>query len=337
MDILTQGILGAALAQSGSRQTETRIATFIGFAAGLLADADVFIQSSSDSLLNIEYHRHFTHSIFFIPIGALIATALLWLFVKNRISFQRLYWFSLLGYSLSGFLDACTSYGTHLFWPLSDERISLRVISIVDPVFTVALILAVVLAYRKRRSVIALYGLMFAGLYLSLAFLQLNRAESVASQLASERGHSPERVIAKPTMANIVLWRSIYKDNGRIYIDAIRVGSNERVYAGESVKQFNIQEDLKQIGTNTVLYKDIKRFNTFSDGYIALHPDNSQILGDVRYSVQTNSIRPIWGIEFDLQNPQLHASFKTFREFNKDEINQFSAMLMNDNAETSIR
>lgn len=329
MDILTQGVLGAALAQSGSRKTEARIATFIGFAAGLLADADIFIQSSSDSLLNIEYHRHFTHSIFFIPFGALLAAVLLWFFVKDRISFRRLYWFSFLGYSLSGFLDACTSYGTHLFWPLSDDRIALRLISIVDPVFTIALILAVVLAYRKRSSSFALYGLLFAGLYLSLAFVQLNRAESVAAQLASDRGHTPDSVIAKPTMANILLWRSIYKDNGRIYIDAIRVGLDNRVYVGDSVKQFKLEEDLNNVSSGSELYKDIKRFNTFSDGYIALHPDNNQIIGDVRYSVQTNSIRPIWGIEFDADKPQIHAEFKTFREFNKTEIKQFSAMLMN--------
>ena len=41
MDILTQGLLGATVAQSGSRKSETKIATIIGFLAGLLADADV--------------------------------------------------------------------------------------------------------------------------------------------------------------------------------------------------------------------------------------------------------------------------------------------------------
>ena len=45
----------------------------VGLAAGLLADADVLISSANDPLLNIEYHRHFSHSLFFIPIGAAIA------------------------------------------------------------------------------------------------------------------------------------------------------------------------------------------------------------------------------------------------------------------------
>jgi len=53
------------------------------FFAGLLADSDVLIHSSSDPLLTIEYHRHFTHSVFFVPIGVLLAAAVLFpFFVK---------------------------------------------------------------------------------------------------------------------------------------------------------------------------------------------------------------------------------------------------------------
>ena len=80
MDLLTQGLLGAALAQAGSKQQETRIATGVGFFAGLLADADILIQSDQDPLLTVEFHRHFTHSIFFVPFGALIAALILWFF-----------------------------------------------------------------------------------------------------------------------------------------------------------------------------------------------------------------------------------------------------------------
>ena len=106
MDILTQGLLGAAVAQGGSKQNETKIATLIGFLAGLLADADVLIQSAKDTLYTIEYHRHFTHSLIFIPVGALIAAVLLWPFMKKRLAFPRLYLYCLLGYLLSGTLDA---------------------------------------------------------------------------------------------------------------------------------------------------------------------------------------------------------------------------------------
>ena len=106
MDLLTQGLLGASLAQSGTRQNEARLATGIGFFAGLLADPDILLQSANDPLLTVEFHRHFTHSIFFVPFGGLIAALILWPFLRKRLSFSRLYLFCFLGYSLSGVLDA---------------------------------------------------------------------------------------------------------------------------------------------------------------------------------------------------------------------------------------
>jgi inner membrane protein len=139
VDILTQGLLGAVFAQVIANKEEKKLASIAGAAAGLLADADILIRSSSDPLLTLEYHRHFSHSLFFIPFGAAIAMLLLWPLMRRRLSLRRLYIFCLAGYSLSGLLDACTSYGTYLFWPLSNERVALNIISIVDPIFTLSL------------------------------------------------------------------------------------------------------------------------------------------------------------------------------------------------------
>ena len=56
-----------------------------------------------------------------------------------------------LGYSTHGLLDACTSYGTQLFWPFSNERISWNNISIVDPLFTIPVLILVVIAIRTKK------------------------------------------------------------------------------------------------------------------------------------------------------------------------------------------
>ena len=74
MDPFTQGIVGTTVAQSGSKRDTLVIASIIGLLAGLSADLDIFIRSSTDPLLFLEYHRHFTHSIFFIPFGAFLIT-----------------------------------------------------------------------------------------------------------------------------------------------------------------------------------------------------------------------------------------------------------------------
>jgi inner membrane protein len=329
MDLITQAVLGAALAQTAARPTETRLATGIGLAAGLLADADALIYSSTDSLLTIEYHRHFTHSIFFIPLGALIAALILWPLCRSKLSFKRLYVFSLLGYSLSGFLDACTSYGTHLLWPLSDERLSFHIIAIVDPVFTLALFIGVVMAWRRRSQMPARLGLGIAGLYLLMAVVQLQRAESAIESLATSRGHTPVRLIAKPTFGNILLWRSIYEHEGRFYIDAVRVGQETSLYEGSSIARYRPERDASGLEKDSVLYRDIMRFQKFSADYIALHPQHPNVLADVRYSIQPDSLLPLWGIEMDFAQPGKHARFSVYRSLNKQRRERFFAMLMN--------
>ena len=100
MDIFTQALLGSAVAQLGAKKSEIKIATFIGCIAGIVADADIFIQSANDPLLFLEYHRHFTHAIAFIPIGVLIGALVCWPFVRKSINFSRLYFFGFLGISV---------------------------------------------------------------------------------------------------------------------------------------------------------------------------------------------------------------------------------------------
>ena len=72
MDPLTQGIVATTAAQTYSKKNNLVIVSMIGFLAGLAPDIDIFIRSDTDPLLFLEYHRQFTHSLFFIPIGGLI-------------------------------------------------------------------------------------------------------------------------------------------------------------------------------------------------------------------------------------------------------------------------
>jgi inner membrane protein len=316
MDILTQGLVGGVLAQSLARKNERKIATLVGVVAGLLADADILIRSSSDPLLNIEYHRHFTHSLVFIPVGAAIAMLLLWPFVRRHLSAGRLYLFSLAGYSMSGALDAFTSYGTHLFWPFSDERVALNIISIVDPVFTLILLVTLLTGLQLGQRKVAFAGLFLCMMYLGMGFVQLQRAGQVAEGLRDKRGHQAMQSVVKPTLANLVLWRSVYIHEDRIHVDAIRVGLFDagRVFEGESVARFSLDRDLPQLDESSVLYADIVRFLSFSDGYVALDPMQANVVGDIRYSMLPVSARPLWGIVIDPDKPQVHADYRFFRD-----------------------
>lgn len=332
MDILTHGLLGGALAQSCSNKSEIRDATTVGFIAALLADADALIQSSTDPLLTLEYHRQFSHSLIFIPVGALLVSLILWpLFnkLKRPLGFRRIYRYAFLGCATSGFLDACTSYGTHLLWPFTGERLAWSIVPIFDPLILLILGAAVLLGLRGKKILPARIGLLFAAGYLLLGLLQHQRAEEAIRETALLRGHMAEQLTIKPTMGNLLLWRSIYRANGIYYIDAVRVGisKNGHIYPGTSIPAFVPDRDMPTLSPSSVLYGDIRRFAFFSSGYLALHPEDHALLGDVRYAMLPTSNRPLWGIRLDLKHADTHAPFETSRRMSRQEIEQFIKML----------
>ena len=142
MDPLSHALLGAAVA-SMPAQLPLRRAAVVGAVAALLPDLDVFIGSDTDPLLRVEMHRHFTHALLFAPVlGAVVAAiASRWW----RVEFWRAWLCATLAVMSAGILDACTSYGTHLLWPVSDGRIAWSVVAVIDPVMW--LLLAVPLGF----------------------------------------------------------------------------------------------------------------------------------------------------------------------------------------------
>jgi inner membrane protein len=329
LDPLTQGLLGGTLALSAARDKESRPAAVAGFVAALLADADVLIGAGEDTLLQVELHRHFTHALIFVPLGALVAAALLWWLLRRHLEFKRIYWYALLGYATAGLLDACTSYGTHLLWPFSDTRVAWSIIAIVDPLFTLLLLIAFVLGLKKRAVFAARAGLALAGVYLSLGLWQHHNALQSAAALAGMRGHEVQRMVVKPTLGNLFLWRSVYASGDSFYVDAIRVGPGmERVYPGSSLRRFDAGSDLPHLPRDSVLWRDIERFARLSDGFVAPDPWRERVLIDVRYSMLPNSVRPMWGLDLDVVSTSQHASFETYRDRPANARQVFTAMLL---------
>src|SRR5574340_1716193 len=330
MDILTHGLLGGSLAQSCSRKSETRAATTTGFLAALVADADALIRSDADPLLVLEYHRQFTHSLVFIPFGALLVALLLWPAFRalgRPLGFRRIYLYALLGCATSGLLDACTSYGTHLLWPFTGERIAWSIVPIFDPLFSLLLGAALLAGWRWRRTLPARAGLLLAAAYLSFGWVQHQRADEAMRATIAQRGDEAGKLTVKPTMGNLLLWRSIYRSGDTYHVDAVRVGlSAARVYPGTTAPAFNLSRDMPALSTASLLHQDIRRFEFFSAGYLALHPEDAGLLGEVRYAMLPTSARPVWGIRLDLQHPEAHAKFETSRRMSREEIDRFTGM-----------
>ena len=98
---------------------------------------------------------------------------MLWPFFRKRQPFFfRLYLWAGLGYASHGLLDACTSYGTYLLWPLTEARYAWNWISVIDPVYSVplAILLAVSVWRRSRCSLVLAWIWLVA--YMSLGAVQ---------------------------------------------------------------------------------------------------------------------------------------------------------------------
>jgi inner membrane protein len=328
MDLLTQGLLGAAVAQSGAPRSEARVATAVGLAAGLLPDADTLITSAADPLMFLDYHRHFTHALISVPAIALLAAVILWPFMRKRLSFFRVWFYALLGCLFAGTLDACTSYGTHLLWPFSDKAIAWSVVSIVDPVVTLALITGVVIGLRSMRRRPSAIALAVVVAYLSVGAVQHQRAQHAAEQLALSRGHAPERALVKPTLANVLLWRSLYTVDGRIYADAVQVSpfGGVTLYPGESAQLVGgvLQTDDPAASLAPVM----QRFSRFATDLVVRHPERPAMLGDARFSMLPNRLKPLWGIEPAAEDAGYPAEFVTDRRLSDDERGQLVDMLL---------
>ena len=299
MDPVSQGVFGAVFAQTRSQKKNLAKAAVIGALAGMAPDLDIVLRSTNDPLFALEFHRHFTHSLIFLPIGALICSIVFFFLFAKRwsLSFAQIYVWSFLGFATHGLLDACTSYGTQLLWPFSNFRVAWDLISIVDPLVTLPLIAFAVLASRRKARRYVVVAVLWIALYFGLSYTQQQRAMEVGYQQASERGLNLLKLEAKPSFGNIRIWKLIYETEDQYHVDAVKVGFKEPTFwKGETINKLDLDRDLPWLDKNSQQAKDIERFRWFSSGYIALDKDSPYRVMDIRYSLLPQEIKPLWGI-----------------------------------------
>jgi inner membrane protein len=330
MDPLTQACLGAVVAVAVSTREQARWALLIGAVAGAAPDLDVLIRSVSDPLLSLQYHRHFSHALISAPvIGLCIAGVFKLLFFRSKVSFRQFALYAVLGAFTHGLLDACTSYGTLLYWPFSYQRESWDLISVIDPIFTLPLAFLTLFTFVWRRPRFAQVALILCALYFGFCAIQRSRATHVAQQLAAARGHQPDQYSIRPSFGNAVLWRMIYRFEGRYYVDAVWIapGAVPRVYKGQFVEQFTMNAAADRVDPGSVLGRDIERFRIFSQGYLYQHPSDDKVVGDLRYAMWPDSVVPLWGIRIDPTRADAHAEMVTYRDPSKPSLDRLWEMI----------
>lgn len=117
-----------------------------------LPDIDVFLGLVLDPIAANQQHRGLSHSIFFAPVFA-IFPAYLFRSITRFKDFKSLWITAVIGIYLHIFFDLVTSYGTQIFQPFTSERYSLDWMFIIDPFFTIPLLLLLIAGrYWKDRK-----------------------------------------------------------------------------------------------------------------------------------------------------------------------------------------
>ncbi|MEO1244160.1 MAG: metal-dependent hydrolase [Pseudomonadota bacterium] len=215
MDSLSQVVLGASVAGVCAPANHRGKAMLLGAGLGTLPDLDVFIDFGG-AVENFTYHRGFSHSLFVLaPFSVLV-----WVFLRrcwSPVRDQPLRWLAAISLALltHPLLDAHTAYGTQLFWPLDTPPTSWATLFIIDPMYTLPLLVGVALAaFRRQAGAKALrVGLIVSTLYVGWSWIaQSIVTRHVDDALASMQVQEAQ-VFVTPTPFNTLLWRVVVIDD----------------------------------------------------------------------------------------------------------------------------
>ncbi|WP_299121312.1 metal-dependent hydrolase [uncultured Tenacibaculum sp.] len=284
MDSLTQIVLGAAVGEAVLGKKIGNKALLYGAIGGTIPDLDVFLGSFTDTITAIELHRGFSHSILF---SIIMAPLLGWLVnkleKKKNLGWQpwaKLFFWSLITHPL---LDAFTTWGTQIFWPL-DIKVAFNSIFVIDPLYTLPFLFCciAVLFYKpesKRRARINKFGLIISTSYLFIALiLKLIVYNKVENELKNQ-GIEYTTISTRPAALNTILWNiNIDTKDNYLITD----------YSFFDTQPLKFTKYPKHREKSDVLtkYTNVQRLIDISEGwYIIEQKDNQWYFNDLRFGL----------------------------------------------------
>jgi inner membrane protein len=245
MDSLTQAALGAAIGQATLGRQLGKTGAIAGALIATIPDLDIFLYAFYDSVDMLRIHRGHSHSIIFCLIGALALTLLIkqakWF---KTVAYLRLYWFTFLCLITHILLDYCTAYGTQLLLPFSDVRLGLDTINVVDPVYTLPLLigtLAGLLIPKLKPYALRLnaLGLVLSTVYLLFTLTNKQTVNARFTQDLEKENVEYINMLTMPVGTASINWYGVAATDSSVYL-----------------KKYNSFKDLAQ---PTVVFKKNER------------------------------------------------------------------------------
>lgn len=284
MDSLTQFALGSAVGVATlGRHTRLWKAALWGGLCGTLPDLDSFVDHG-DPIRNMTFHRAETHALFYLTLASPL---LAWVIAKvhGEMHSVRRWWLAVwLVLVTHPLLDVMTVYGTQLALPFTDHPFGVGSIFIIDPAYTLPLVIGVLAALTlqgPRGLQWNTAGLALSTAYLAWSFVAQQHVERVAHASLRTHGIEAERVLVTPSPFNTILWRVV------------------AVTAADSCEGFrSLFDDERPIefacrGRNPALYAalrsdwNVARIAWFSHGFFSMSERDGRVrIADIRMGLE---------------------------------------------------
>ena len=286
MDSLTQIVLGIAVAEwCAGRELKNK--TFVyGAILGTMPDLDILTGLVLDPVNAVMMHRGASHSLLLFLLLSPVLGAIISKIENKKISFYKsasmVFW-CLFTHVL---LDMFTSWGTQTLWPL-EKRFAFKTIFVIDPLYTIPLLVTVVLTFRVRDTVLR-KNYITKGLIISSAYLALSCVVKLYAVTRFEKALLKQRVIyseiiVKPTAFNIILWNAnIATEDGYLLGDYSLFDSQ-----AISFTKYSKNRELDSVLKGN---SDFEKLKKISEGWYIISKNNDILyFNDLRFGLLNNS------------------------------------------------
>ena len=304
MDSITQIALGAAVGEAALGRQVGNKALLWGGIIGTLPDLDVFVPLG-DVVRDFTYHRSATHSLLML---ALATPLLVWVINRVHPGLREYRWrWALLVYlcfATHVLLDAFTSYGTQLFWPFVDTPVAWSTIFIIDPLYTLPLLIGVIAAlimsrdsdhgHRLNRG-----GLIISSLYLAWTVVAIQLATQSFDSALRAQNLAHEKLYVTPAPFNSLLWRAVVIDDHGYY-----EGYSSILDDADDVAFVHYSSDRKLLA-GIEDHWPVRRLQWFSKGIYSV----TRFADDIVISDLRMGIEPYYVFRFkvgEIGNPHAH-------------------------------
>lgn len=183
------------------------------------------------------------------------------------------------------FIDTCTTYGTQIYLPFSDSREAFDNIHVVDPLYTLPMLVGVLVCsfYRntKIRQICNYAGLIISSLYMAYTFYHKVQVDHIVEQNIAAQNISAQRFSASPTFGNNILWQTVVEqDSTYLFGRYAFTDTDEEIRFQTLPKNHHLLEPYLQ-------QRDVQILIWFSKGYynVTPLPDGHLQFNDLRFGL----------------------------------------------------